>query len=47
MGLIDFKLVKAPFLKLIKEVPLEVPPSGYMISGGYIPYSQSFYLCSI
>ena len=47
-GLTVFSAINAPFLKLIKDVPLVVPPSGKISKGKYFPvYSIKSYLSLI
>ena len=39
-GLTALREANAPFLKLRTEVPLDVPPSGNTMIGGYSPYTS-------
>jgi hypothetical protein len=43
-GIIEFRPANAPFLNLIRDVELVVPPSGYIIRGHFNPFSDNFYL---
>jgi hypothetical protein len=42
IGYTEFNPANAPFLNSIKQFPFVVPPSGYIIKGGYNPFSHFF-----